>query len=198
LPKVAGFHLVAYATIVEIGICHYLVNHRGKDYFRRITRMSFQDEETAMPHDALPGLTLCNNAMLRRATRKLGQFYDDVLAPSGLKATQQGLLYQIHIGAEPAMGAIASALVMDLSALGHTLKPLIRDGYLETFADQDDRRVKRVRLTPRGLIKLDEAMKLWSVAQQRFEAMVGKDKAASLRAALDDISTLDFDLPPAI
>lgn len=150
-----------------------------------------------MPKDALPGLTLCNNAVLRRAARKLGQFYDDVQAPSGLKATQQGLLYQIHIGDEPAMGAIAAALVMDLSALGHTLKPLIRDGYVETFADPDDRRVKRVRLTPRGRVKFDEAMKLWHVAQERFEALIGKDKAASLRAALDEIAALDFDGPPA-
>lgn len=150
-----------------------------------------------MPKDTLPGLTLCNNALLRRAARKLGQFYDDVQAPSGLKATQQGLLYQIHIGGEPAMGAIAAALVMDLSALGHTLKPLIRDGYVETFADPGDRRIKRVRLTPRGLVKLGEAMKLWQVAQQRFEDVIGKDKAARLRAVLDEVAALDFDLPPA-
>lgn len=150
-----------------------------------------------MTKAALPGLTLCNNATLRRAGRKLGRFYDDVLAPSGLKGTQYGLLYQIHIGSEPAMGAIAEALIMDLSALGHTLKPLIRDGYVETFADKDDRRVKRVRLTPQGKAKLDEAMKLWTIAQQRFEAMVGKDQAAKLRAALDAIAALDFDMPPA-
>eukprot|EP01035_Chromulina_nebulosa_P009439 gene9439-12753_t len=138
-----------------------------------------------------------NNAMLRRATRKIGQYYDDVLAPSGLKATQQGLLYHIHISDEPAMGAIAAALIMDLSALGHTLKPLIRDGYVETFADPADRRVKRVRLTPQGLAKLDEVMKLWHVAQQRFEAVVGKDQAERLRATLGDIAELDFDLRPA-
>ena len=54
-----------------------------------------------------------------------------------------------------------------------------------------------MRLTPQGLVKLDEAMKLWQVAQQRFEDVVGKEKAARLRAALDDISALDFDLPPA-
>ncbi|OWK20832.1 MarR family transcriptional regulator [Mesorhizobium amorphae CCBAU 01583] len=150
-----------------------------------------------MTKAALPGLTLCNNTTLRRAGRKLGRFYDDVLAPSGLKGTQYGLLYQIHIGSEPAMGAIAEALIMDLSALGHTLKPLIRDGYVETFADQDDRRVKRVRLTPQGGLKLDEATKLWTIAQQRFEALVGKDQAAKLRAALDAIAALDFDMPPA-
>lgn len=150
-----------------------------------------------MPKDALPGLTLCNNAMLRRATRKIGQYYDDVLAPSGLKATQQGLLYQIHIASEPAMSAIAASLIMDLSALGHTLKPLIRDGYVETFADPDDRRIKRVRLTQHGQVKLDEVMKLWHVAQQRFEDVVGKEQAARLRAVLDDIAALDLDLPPA-
>ncbi len=35
------------------------------------------------------------------------------------------------------------------------------------------------------------------IAQQRFEAMVGKDQAAKLRAALDAIAALDFDMPPA-
>ncbi|MER8579692.1 MarR family winged helix-turn-helix transcriptional regulator [Mesorhizobium sp. M0220] len=150
-----------------------------------------------MSRTTLPGLVFCNNAMLRRATRKLGQFYDDVLAPSGIKATQQGLLYQIHVGNEPTMGAIAAALVMDLSALGHTLKPLIRDGYVEAFADPADRRIRRVRLTPQGRTKLEEALKLWQVAQQRFEEMFGKEQAASLRVALDEIAALDFDAPPA-
>ncbi|MER8770835.1 MarR family winged helix-turn-helix transcriptional regulator [Mesorhizobium sp. M0960] len=150
-----------------------------------------------MSQTTLPGLVFCNNAMLRRATRKLGQFYDDVLAPSGIKATQQGLLYQIHVGNEPTMGAIAAALVMDLSALGHTLKPLIRDGYVEAFADPADRRIRRVRLTPQGWTKLEEALKLWQVAQQRFEEMFGKEQAASLRATLDEIAALDFDAAPA-
>jgi DNA-binding MarR family transcriptional regulator len=120
-----------------------------------------------------------------------------VLAPSGLKATQQGLLYQISISNEPAMGAIASTLIMDLSALGHTLKPLIRDGYVETFADKDDRRIKRVRLTPQGQIKLDEAIKLWSGAQQRFEEMMGEEQAAALRATLDQVAALNLEMPTA-
>ncbi len=147
-----------------------------------------------MSKTALPGLSLCNNATLRRAARKLGRFYDDVLSPSGLKGTQYGLLYQIHVGSEPAMGTIAEEMVMDLSALGHTLKPLIRDGYVETFTDKDDRRVKRVRLTPQGQTKLEETTQLWSTAQQRFEALVGKEQAATLRVALDEIAALDFEL----
>lgn len=143
------------------------------------------------------GFSRCNNATLRRAARSLGRFYDDALAPSGLKSTQFGLIFQIHVMSEPAMGAIAEALIMDLSALGHTLKPLIRDGYVETFADKDDRRIKRVRLTSQGQTKLDEALKLWSVAQQQFEDKVGAEQAAKLRAALDAVADLDLEMAAA-
>ncbi|WFP78749.1 MarR family winged helix-turn-helix transcriptional regulator [Mesorhizobium sp. WSM4906] len=144
-----------------------------------------------------PGFSRCNNATLRRTARRLGRFYDDALAPSGLKGTQFGLLFQIHAGGEPAMGEIAEELIMDLSALGHTLKPLIRDGYVETFADKADRRIKRVRLTPQGQAKLDEAIKLWSAAQRQFEDMVGVERAAKLRATLDEVAALDFELAAA-
>jgi len=144
-----------------------------------------------------PAFSRCNNATLRRAARSLGRFYDDALAPTGLKGTQFGLLFQIQISSEPAMGTIAEALIMDLSALGHTLKPLIRDGYVETFADKDDRRVKRVRLTPQGNVKLDEAIRLWSAAQQQFEDKVGAEQAAKLRAALDAVADLNLEMPAA-
>lgn len=144
-----------------------------------------------------PGFSRCNNATLRRAARSLGRFYDDALAPSGLKGTQFGLLYQIQVSSEPTMGTIAEALIMDLSALGHTLKPLIRDGYVETFADKDDRRAKRVRLTQRGEAKLAEAIKLWGVAQQHFEDKVGAEQAAKLRAALDAVADLGLEMPTA-
>lgn len=145
-----------------------------------------------MPQDIFNAMSLCNNASLRRATRKLGQFYDEVMAPSGLRATQHGLLYMISVGEKPAMGALADALVMDLSALGHTLKPLIRDGLVETFSDPQDRRVKRVKLTDAGSEKLNEALKLWAVAQQRLEAVIGKQEAEQLRNTLDRLASLDF------
>ena len=145
-----------------------------------------------MPNDAFFATSRCNNATLRRAARKLGQFYDDAVASSGLKATQQGLLYQIHVSGEPTMGEMAAALIMDLSALGHTLKPLIRDGYVETVSDKDDRRIRRIRLTKAGEIKLGEAMRLWKVAQQHLEDRIGAEKAKRLRTALDELAQLDL------
>jgi len=150
-----------------------------------------------MSKDAFFATSACNYATVRRAARKLGQFYDDIEAPSGLKATQQGLLYQIHATGEPTMGEIAAAMIMDLSALGHTLKPLVRDGYVETVTDKDDRRIRRVRLTKAGEKKLAEAMKLWKIAQQRLEDRIGAEKAERLRKLLDEIARLDLGDPAA-
>jgi hypothetical protein len=69
-------------------------------------------------------LSYCNNASLRKATRRLGKLYDAVLDPSGLKATQYSLLTQIHALGQPTMAGLASSLLMDLSAMRHSLGPL--------------------------------------------------------------------------
>ena len=134
----------------------------------------------------------CNNAMLKRASRMLGQIYDDELATSGLKTTQHTLLAQIDRMEKPALRELAAEIVMDLSALGHTLKPLIRDGFVVLEPDDKDRRVKRVALTKSGKAKLSQTRKLWAKAQQRFERAFGEKRAAQLRAVLADISSENF------
>ncbi|TGV42040.1 MarR family transcriptional regulator, partial [bacterium M00.F.Ca.ET.168.01.1.1] len=48
-----------------------------------------------------------------------------------------------------------------------------------------------------GEAKLDEALKLWGVAQQQFEDKVGAEQAAKLRAALDAVADLDLEMPAA-
>ena len=134
----------------------------------------------------------CNNSMLRRASRMLGQIYDDELAPSGLRATQHGLLAQIAGMNDPTLRELAAEIVMDLSALGHTLKPLIRDGYVALEPDKQDGRVKHVTLTKAGLKKLEQTSRLWSQAQQRFEMVFGKKRAEKLRDVLDELSSEAF------
>lgn len=134
----------------------------------------------------------CSGAAVRRASRQLGQLYDDVLAPSGLRTTQFSLLTQILLCDTPTLKTLAEALVMDLSALGHTLKPLIRDGLVELVPDAKDRRVKRVRLTANGRRKRDEAHSFWTEAQARFDAAFGVEESAALRRAMAVIATPEF------
>ncbi len=134
----------------------------------------------------------CTNSAIRRAARQVGQLYDDAMGDSGLKGTQFSLLSQIRNDGQPALKALAETMRMDLSALGHTLKPLIRDGFVELAADPADRRVKRVRLTALGEAKQAELLERWRVAQARFDAVFGAEKSAEIRAALAFISSPEF------
>ncbi|ARP93900.1 MarR family winged helix-turn-helix transcriptional regulator [Bordetella genomosp. 13] len=138
-------------------------------------------------------VSVCTNSALRRATRRVGQLYDDALAPIGLRATQYSILAQIdRAGGSPLVGWMAEVLVMDLSALGHTLRSLARDGLVEVLPDQEDRRSRRVRLTRAGKSKLVKARVLWSDAHRRFEEAFGADEAAQLRLVLDAIASPAF------
>ena len=134
----------------------------------------------------------CNNVVLRQAARRLGQLYDGALVPSGLRATQQGLLSQIVFMGHPTLRELAEALVMDLSALGHALKALERDGWVQLSTDPNDRRAKRVALAPESDKRFEESLVMWHKAQSQFEAAFGKKEAADLRAVLIYIASGEF------
>jgi DNA-binding MarR family transcriptional regulator len=145
-----------------------------------------------MAEAALTIARLCNNAALRRAARRLGQLYDDVLTPSGLRTTQHGLLTQIEVMGSPALGELAEIMVMDASALSHTLRPLTRDGLVSFEVDDRDRRRRRIVLTRAGKARLKHSTKLWSLAQARFESLFGIEQATALRNALVGLASPGF------
>jgi DNA-binding MarR family transcriptional regulator len=141
---------------------------------------------------ALPEPGLCNGTALRKATRRVSQLYDAVLAPCGLRSTQRSILIHIARAGTPAMGDLAAALVLDRSALTHNLKPLERDGLITVFVDQKDKRSRLVRLTDLGEAKLAESLDLWKNAQYRFESSFGPEQSGALRAALTLIASTEF------
>src|SRR5215204_3474262 len=123
----------------------------------------------ATPSDRswLPEAGICNATALRKATRRVSQLYDMVLAPTGLRSTQRSILMHIARGGTPTMGDLAAALVLDRSALAHNLKPLERDGLVTVMVDETDRRSRRVALTAVGEEKLKASLELWKDAQRR-------------------------------
>jgi DNA-binding MarR family transcriptional regulator len=134
----------------------------------------------------------CSNSAVRRASRHLGQLYEDAMGDTGLKGTQFSLMSQIAGSNQPTLKNLAEAMVMDLSALGHTLKPLIRDGLVELVPDAQDRRAKRVRLTETGAATQRDLTGRWQVAQDRFDKAFGKEKSEELRRVLAFISSGEF------
>jgi DNA-binding MarR family transcriptional regulator len=158
---------------------------------RLLKSSSTSGKETAMAQDE--GVWMhCTNSAIRRAARQLGQLYDDIVAPAGLKSTQFTLIAQIGVSGSPSLKALAEAMVMDLSALGHTLKPLIRDELVELVPDEKDKRVKRARLTSFGKAKQNEMLGLWREAQDRFDNAFGQEQSAEIRRALALISAPAF------
>ncbi|WP_210339782.1 MarR family transcriptional regulator [Bosea sp. ASV33] len=138
----------------------------------------------------------CTNTALRRATRRLGQLYDDAISPLGLKATQFGLLVAINQLSEqdrgPTLNAVATHQLVQISALTHALRPLVRDGLVALHPDLEDRRSKRATLTPAGRSLMQQAVSRWADANGRIETTLGPTVAANLRALADLISSERF------
>jgi DNA-binding MarR family transcriptional regulator len=136
--------------------------------------------------------SVCSYGALRRATRGIGQLYDEAIVSAGINAAQYNLLSAISRLDAPTQSELAVDMVMDLSALGHTLKPLIRDGWVEARKDNEDARRRRIALTSAGKAKLQEAQALWKRAQSRFDLLVGRAVSKELRELLDKISDPEF------
>jgi DNA-binding MarR family transcriptional regulator len=143
--------------------------------------------------ESLPSADLCNATAIRRASRRITQLYDGMLEPTGLRSTQLAILSEVaQAGSEPiAMGELAESLTLDRSALGHNLRPLLREGYLELRKCADDRRQSHVGLTASGRAKYREARSLWRKAQRAFDARVGATSAKRLRKMMVDVANLD-------
>src|SRR5215212_6291358 len=122
---------------------------------------------------AQAGLSECNCLAIRQAARHVTQFYDQLFAPVGLRATQFAILSRLRHQGPMTINALAALLVMDRTTLGRNILPLQRDGLIEIVAASSDRRRRELRLTEAGRAKHAAALECWSVAQQRFESVFG-------------------------
>jgi len=132
------------------------------------------------------GANPCHATAMRKASRRLTQLYDNALEPSGLRSTQFAILAELERWTlfPPTLAELAQALVMDRSSLGHNLRPLERDGLIALQECEEDRRRRHIVLTGGGKEKLAAGQRLWSAAQEKFNAAFGAPEAERLRATL--------------
>jgi DNA-binding MarR family transcriptional regulator len=144
------------------------------------------------------GLPECNCLAIRQAARHVTQFYDQLFAPVGLRATQFAILTRLRRQGPMTINALAGLLVIDRTTLGRNILPLQRDGLIAVAASPSDRRRRELRLTDAGLAKHTAALECWSVAQQQFEAVFGAERAAMLRRLLREVVAADFTAGPGV
>ena len=150
-----------------------------------------------MSADGLSGPEDCNCLAARQAARHITQFYDQLLAPSGLRTTQFSILAKLSRLGSRTINALAADLVMDRTTLGRNILPLERDGLVAIEQGSRDRRQKEVRLTEAGAARFRAAVKGWVAAQRRFAAAFGAERTTELRALLRAVSSTDFTAPAA-
>src|SRR3954469_8623422 len=76
----------------------------------------------------------------QRAARALARRFDEALRPAGLTSGQFSLLMSLNQPQPPSVGSIARLLGMDRTTLTANLKPLERQGLMETAVDPADGR----------------------------------------------------------
>src|SRR5271165_4195425 len=134
----------------------------------------------------------CNCLAVRQAARHITQFYDQFLAPSGLRTTQFSILGRLRRLGSMTINALAADLVMDRTTLGRNILPLERDGLIAVVKGSRDRRSKELRLTEAGEARFRAAVKSWAQAQTQFEAVFGAKRTMDMRALLHAVAATDL------
>ena len=132
----------------------------------------------------------CIAAAMRAASRRLTKLYDEVMAPSGLRVTQYLLLSELQRRASepPTVSELAEILIMERSALGQTLRPLEREGFIALGRDEHDGRRRRIELTSAGKAATARARSYWVKAHSRSERFFGETAMATLLTTLHEIA----------
>jgi DNA-binding MarR family transcriptional regulator len=126
----------------------------------------------------------CNCFAVRAAARHVTQFYDQLLAPTGLRTTQFSILAKLNRHGPLTINGLAEDMVMDRTTLSRNILPLQRDGLIRIETTASDRRAKELHLSKAGKKRLHEALKAWTQAQAQFETSFGVKRAAELRTLL--------------
>jgi DNA-binding MarR family transcriptional regulator len=129
---------------------------------------------------------------VRQAARHVTQFYDQFLAPAGLRTTQFSILGKLRRLGPIAINALAAEMVMDRTTLGRNILPLEREGLIAIVPGRSDRRSKELALTAAGVERLRGAVNAWAEAQSRFDAAFGAKRSAELRGLLRAAAAADL------
>ena len=133
------------------------------------------------------GESVCNCTAIRQAARHMTRFYDACLAEVGLRGTQYTILLYLSRQGAITIGALADAMVMDRTTVGHAIKPLERDRLVSIDVDPADRRSRLIDLTEDGAQKVEDGHAAWTRAQHVFEARFGESAAQSMRKTMADV-----------
>ncbi len=123
----------------------------------------------------------------QRAARMLARRFDRAFAPVGLTNGQFSLMMALNAPQAPTLGRLAAFLAMDRTTLTAALKSLERRGLVTVAPDKEDKRARRLWLTPAGRDSLAAAAPIWRAEHGKLEGELKTPNAEKLRAGLRKI-----------
>jgi DNA-binding MarR family transcriptional regulator len=123
---------------------------------------------------------------LQRAARAVARRFDTAFRSFDLTNQQFSLLMSLNRPEPTGIRGVANLLAMDRTTLTAALKPLERRGLVTVAIDPDDRRGRRLTLTPAGLDLLAAAMPVW----QREHAAIDAGFVGGAERLRDDLRAL--------
>lgn len=127
----------------------------------------------------------CLALHLQRAARVVARRFDEAFRPLGLTAGQFSLLMSLNRPEPPSIRDVSAVLAMDRTTVTANLKPLARRGLVRVAVDPDDKRSRRLAITPAGRALLAQAVPIWRRTHAEVERLLGRaadDLRSDLRA----------------
>ncbi len=124
---------------------------------------------------------------VQRAARALARRFDEALRPLELTQGQFSLLMSLNRPQPPSIGEVSTLLAMDRTTVTANLKPLERRGLVKVKVDREDKRNRRLTLTPSGRALLAAAAPIWKRTHAATERRLRSSSPDILRASLHDL-----------
>ena len=125
----------------------------------------------------------CAAANIRRASRAITRLYGQFMAATGLEPTQYSLLVACSLHRRRDGQQTGRDFALDRSALARNLAVLEKRGLVKV-KHGDDRRTRKIALTPFGEATLANALPHWREAQNAVESKFGAERLQKLLSEL--------------
>jgi DNA-binding MarR family transcriptional regulator len=124
---------------------------------------------------------------LRRASRLITRRFDEAFRDFGLKATQLSVLMAIYYAPCQPLSKLAPILGMDRTSLTRNLS-ILHDKGLVLEEGSDDKRERRIGISPEGERLLEDVFPVWRKVQGEVEETLGGEHWGNILSGLHEVA----------
>jgi DNA-binding MarR family transcriptional regulator len=121
---------------------------------------------------------------LRWVTRAVTQFYDSEMRRHGIRPTQATILLALNSKETWSMAELSDLLGLERTTLVRNLRPLQRDGFVQTTGGGHGNRVE-VAITAKGRKQIEKLTPAWRSAQSAAVKTLGEKRWSAILSDLE-------------